>query len=671
MAQNAREKVQALTAQLNRYRDEYYNSNAPSVSDKVYDRMYDELVSLEFETGICMTDSPTRTVGYVAVSELEKTTHPIPLLSLDKTKSVEELVSFTGEHQILLMLKLDGLTVKLTYEEGRLAEAATRGDGDTGEVVTHNVRGISGIPQCIPYPERLVMSGEAFIRPGDFEKLQEKLTDSNGERYKNGRNLAAGSVRLLDAAACQGRRVMFMPFAVLEGFPEMELKSQKLRKLPELGFQVCKFVISRRSLTCREMEEGIGSLRRFAEDNDIPIDGIVASYNDIAFSRSCGRTGHHYKDGLAFKFEDELHETKLLSVEWNPSRSGEISPVAVFQPVEIDGCEVSRASLHNLSFIEGMELMPGCRILVSKRNMIIPHVEENLDRGRFIMEQVVPERCPCCGEPARIHESRSVENGKEKVTKTLFCDNQNCETRRLRQFVHFVSQKAMNIEGLSEATLEKFIGKGWIHTYMDIYELDRHRDEIVNMEGFGEKSWQRLWDAIQGSRNTTFERYLIAMDIPMVGNTASRTLAGEFHGDLAEFEDAVHHQYDFTQLPDFGDTLHNNIHEWFYDEENLYVWEVLQQMLYIEKRTMEENKDTVRENPFVGMTIVVTGKVEPYTRSGINEMIESLGAHAGSSVSRKTDYLVCGENAGSKLAKARELGIKVLTPAQFFHMAGE
>ena len=671
MAQNTREKVQALTAQLNRYRDEYYNSNAPSVSDEVYDRMYDELVSLEFETGICMTDSPTRTVGYVAVSELEKTTHPIPLLSLDKTKSVEELVSFTGEHQILLMLKLDGLTVKLTYEEGRLVEAATRGDGDTGEVVTHNVRGISGIPQCIPYPERLVVSGEAFIRPGDFEKLQEKLTDSNGERYKNGRNLAAGSVRLLDAAACRGRRVMFMPFAVLEGFPEMGLKSQKLRKLPELGFQVCKFVISRRSLTCREMEEGIGSLRRFAEDNDIPIDGIVASYNDIAFSRSCGRTGHHYKDGLAFKFEDELHETKLLSVEWNPSRSGEISPVAIFQPVEIDGCEVSRASLHNLSFIEGMELMPGCRILVSKRNMIIPHVEENLDRGRFIMEQAVPERCPCCGEPARIHESRSVENGKEKVTKTLFCDNQNCETRRLRQFVHFVSQKAMNIEGLSEATLEKFIGKGWIHTYMDIYELDRHRDEIVNMEGFGEKSWQRLWDAIQGSRNTTFERYLIAMDIPMVGNTASRTLAGEFHGDLAEFEDAVHHQYDFTQLPDFGDTLHNNIHEWFYDEENLYVWEVLQQMLYIEKRTMEENKDTVRENPFVGMTIVVTGKVEPYTRSGINEMIESLGAHAGSSVSRKTDYLVCGENAGSKLAKARELGIKVLTPAQFFHMAGE
>ena len=671
MAQNAWEKIQALTAQLNRYRDEYYNSNAPSASDEVYDRMYDELAALEMETGIWMTDSPTRTVGFQAVSDLKKTDHPIPLLSLNKTKSVEELVSFAGEHQILLMLKLDGLTVKLTYEDGKLIEASTRGDGDTGEVITHNVCGISGIPQHIPYKERLVVSGEAFIRPNDFLKLQETLTDSNGERYKNGRNLAAGSVRLLDAAVCRERKVMFMPFAVVEGFPELETKSQKLRKLPELGFHVCKFVISKRKLTCQEMADGIAKLRQFAEASDIPIDGIVASYNDIAFSRSCGRTGHHYKDGMAFKFEDELHETKLLSIEWNPSRSGEISPVAVFEPVVIDGCEVSRASLHNLSFIEGMELMPGCRILVSKRNMIIPHVEENLDRGRFVMGQAVPERCPCCGEPARIHESRSVENGKDKITKTLFCDNQNCETRRLRQFVHFVSQKAMNIEGLSEATLEKFIGKGWIHTYMDIYGLDRHRNEIVNMEGFGEKSWQRLWDAIQGSRNTTFERYLIAMDIPMVGNTASRTLAGVFHSDLEEFEDAVHHQYDFTQLPDFGDTLHNNIHEWFYDEENLYVWEVLQQMLHIEKRTAENNTAAVRENLFVGMNVVVTGKVEPYTRSGINEKIESLGAHAGSSVSKKTDYLVCGENAGSKLAKARELGITVLTPAQFFQMAGE
>ena len=312
-----------------------------------------------------------------------------------------------------------------------------------------------------------------------------------------------------------------------------------------------------------------------------------------------------------------------------------------------------------------------CRSTVIKRNMIIPHVEENLDRGYFSLAEIVPDKCPCCGEPTRVHESRPMEAGKEKITKTLFCDNPNCETRRLRQFVHFAGQKAMNIEGLSESTLEKFIGKGRIHTYMDIYELDRHRNEIIQMEGFGEKSWQRLWDAIQSSRNTTFERYLVAMDIPMVGNTASRTLCRQFHGSLEEFENAVYHQYDFTQLPDFGDTLHNNIHEWFYDEENLYVWEVLQQMLNIEIKATEESTASVSKNPFVGMTIVVTGKVEPYTRSGINAKIESLGAHAGSSVSSKTDYLVCGEKAGSKLTKARELGVKVLTPEQFFRMAGE
>lgn len=671
MAQTAYEKVQQYTALLNQYRHEYYNLNTPSVSDEVYDRFLDELGRLEKETGICMSDSPTQTVGYTAVSELEKTVHPIPLLSLDKTKSVADLVSFAGEHPIMLMLKLDGLTVKLTYENGILQEASTRGNGDEGEVITHNVCGMSGIPMQIPYSERLVVTGEAFIRPGDFKYLQDRITDSSGNRYKNGRNLAAGSVRLFDAAVCRERKVNFMAFGVLEGFSEMEMKSQKLRELPSLGFQVCKFIVSRRCLTGPEMEEGVRKLQQFAKEQDIPIDGIVASYNEIAYSKSCGRTGHHYKDGLAFKFEDELYESRLLSIKWNPSRSGEISPVAVFQPVQIDGCEVSRASLHNLSFIEGMELKPGCRILVSKRNMIIPHVEENLDRGDFSLAEVVPDKCPCCGKTTRVHESRSIEDGKEKITKTLFCDNLNCETRRLRQFVHFAGQKAMNIEGLSEATLEKFIGRGWIHTYMDIYELDRHRNEIIQMEGFGEKSWQRLWDAIQGSRNTTFERYLIAMDIPMVGNTASRTLCRQFHGSLEEFEDAVHHQYDFTQLPDFGDTLHNNIHEWFYDEENLYVWEVLQQMLNIEINSPGDSMVSVSENPFVGMTIVVTGKVEPYTRSGINAKIESLGARAGSSVSSKTDYLVCGEKAGSKLAKARELGIKVLTPEQFFRMAGE
>ena len=671
MDQNLMKRQRELTDRLNRYRNEYYNLNSPSVSDAVYDRLFEELQALEKQTGIQMANSPTSTVGYPAVSKLEKTSHPIPLLSLDKVKNTEELCRFMGEHQVMFMLKLDGLTIKLTYEGGKLVEAATRGDGDVGEIVTHNTRAISGIPANIQYEDRLVVTGEAFIRPSDFEQLKTTLVDSDGKPYKNGRNLAAGSVRLFDAGTCLGRRLMFMPFNVLEGMEELPRKSERLKALRPLGFLPCKYMVTKRPLTQKETEEGIRRLKEYAADADIPIDGIVITYNDIALSKSCGRTGHHYKDGLAFKFEDDLFQTKLQVIEWTPGRTGEIAPVAIFEPVEIDGCEVSRASLHNLSFIEDLELAPGCRILVSKRNMIIPHVEENLDRGNFSLDAVIPHQCPCCGELTRIHETKGRgEDGEERSIRTLFCDNAACETRRLKQFVHFVSKKAMNIEGLSEGTLEKLIGRGWIHSYLDIYRLDQHKDEIIRMDGFGEKSWQRLWDAIQQSRNTTFERYVIAMDIPMVGNTASRALCREFHGSLDEFRDAVYGGYDFRQLPDFGETLHNNIQEWFNEEENFCIWEELQMMMKIQKPAEAGNQTAKQDNPFSGMTVVVTGKVEPYTRDEMNSLIASLGAVAGSSVTRKTNYLVCGEKAGSKLSKARELGIPVLTPEEFFRMAG-
>lgn len=671
MNQKLMMKQRELTSRLNRYRDEYYNQNNPSVSDAVYDQLFDELQELEKETGVQMANSPTNTVGYKAVSKLEKTEHKIPLLSLDKVKSSVELCRFMGEHPVMFMLKLDGLTLKLTYENGELTEAATRGDGDVGEVVTHNARAIGGIPSHIQYEGRLVVTGEALIRPSDFERLKAAVVDSNGETYKNGRNLAAGSVRLLDAKTCRNRCVTFMAFNVLEGFDEIPRKSDRLKAIGELGFHLCKFMVAKRTLTQAETEGGIQQLREYAGNNDIPIDGIVVTYNDVAFSKSCGRTGHHYKDGLAFKFEDELFKTKLQAIEWTPGRTGEIAPVAVFDPVEIEGCEVSRASLHNLSFIENLELMPGNRILVSKRNMIIPQVEENMDRGSFVMGEVIPHQCPCCGEPTRIHETRrNDENGVAQVSKTLFCDNPACETRKLKQFVHFVSKKAMNIDGLSEATLEKLIGRGWIHSYLDIYRLDQHKAEIVRMDGFGEKSWQRLWNAIQQSRNTTFERYVIAMDIPMVGSNASGALAREFHSSLDEFRDAVYGGYDFRQLPDFGDTLHNNIHTWFDKEENFCIWEELQMMMNIQKPAVADNPAVNQDSPFTGKTIVVTGKVEPYTRDGMNSLIASLGAVAGSSVTGKTDYLVCGEKAGSKLSKAQELGVPVLTPEEFFQMAG-
>lgn len=663
------QRIRELTDRLNLYRHEYYNLSAPTVSDAAYDRLFDELAALERQTGITMADSPTQTVGYTAVSSLEKTRHPIPLLSLDKTKSVDELMRFSGGRELLLMLKLDGLTVKLTYENGELQEAATRGDGSEGEVITHNARTFRGVPLRIPYQNRLVVTGEAFIHKKDFDVLKENLLDSTGKPYRNARNLASGSVRLLDGAACKERRISFIPFNVLEGFDEMPAaqnnKNEKLYQLHELGFSLCSSYLTLGAYTRDGIAAMMEQLKREAEEQDIPIDGIVATFNDVAYSKTCGRTGHHYKDGMAFKFADDYYETVLQTIEWTPSRTGEISPVAVFDMVEIDGCEVSRASLHNLSFIKGLELMPGCRILVSKRNMIIPQVEDNLDRGSFDAGSLFPKVCPCCKEPTRIHVSRT----DKRVTETLCCDNLYCETRRLRQFVHFVSKKAMDIEGLSEATLEKFIGRGWLHSFMDIYRLDEHLAEIVKMDGFGEKSWQRLWDAIQASRNTTFERYLIAMDIPMIGNTASRELCRAFNGSLTSFEAAIDSSYDFTQLADFGDTLHNNIHNWFRDEENRYLWEELQMTMNIEKTVAMPTIS--QDSPFAGKTIVVTGKVEPYTRDGINAKIASLGAHPSSSVSKNTDYLVCGEKAGSKLQKAQSLGVTVLSPAQFFQMAGE
>lgn len=669
MAQTGIDRLRTLTAQLNQYRYEYYSLNAPTVSDETYDRLFDELGQLEQEQGIQMGNSPTQTVGWPLVDKLNKISHPIPLLSLDKTKRVEDLCTFMGDQLVMLMPKLDGLTLKVVYEGGVILEASTRGDGNEGENITHNVRGISGIPTRIPYQKRLVVTGEAFIRTSHFKALKAILLDSSGQPYKNGRNLAAGSVRLLKSEDCRKRRVTFMPFNVLEGFDGLENKSDKLKQLTPLGFTHCYYLATRRKLTQEETEKGIQQLRQYAKDYDIPIDGIVVTYNNIAYAKSCGRTGHHYKDGIAYKFEDDLYETRMTCIEWMPSRTGEIAPVAILKPVEIDGCTVSRASLHNVSFIEGLELMPGNRVLVSKRNQIIPHVEENLDRGGFCMERAVIQSCSCCHQPTRIHVTKTTVNGVDRTVKTLFCDNPNCATRRLRQFVHFAGDKAMDIEGLSETTLEKLIGWGVLEHCLDIYHLNEHRDEILMIDGFGEKSWQNLWDAIQRSRDTTFERYLIAMDIPLIGNTASRALAQRFHSSLDEFEAAVCGRFDFTQLPDFGETLHRNIYGWFGQEENWYLWSELRNYVHISP-PVPEHAEPVPENPFVGLTIVVTGKVEPYTRSEINAKIEALGAHAGSSVSSKTNYLVCGENAGSKLDKARSLGVTVLTPAQFFQMAG-
>lgn len=660
-------RIHELVKQLNQYCDEYYNQNAPTVTDEVYNRLFDELSALEAETGCILSNSPTQTVGFKVVSHLGKVPHPIPLLSLDKTKQINDEVSFIDIHPSMLMLKLDGLTVELDYENGVLQQASTRGDGFIGEDITHNIPAFKNVPVTIPYPGRLVIVGEAFIHKHDFEKMKGLLVDSSGKPYRNARNLASGSVRLLDAEECSKRNIYFLPFSVLDGLDEKEevanSKAAKLDELQTLGFGSCDRMVFHQPPTPEELENCISKLKKDAETKGIPIDGMVITFNNIAYSKACGRTGHHYKDGLAFKFEDEMFDTVLNAIEWNPTRFGEIAPVAIFDTVEIDGCEVSRASLHNLTFIKDLELRIGCRILISKRNMIIPHVEDNLDRGSGV--EAFPPSCPCCGSQTKIHIS---QKDKNRPVETLFCENPDCAAKRIRQFVHFVSKKAINIEGLSEAALEKFIDRGWIQSFTDIYHLDRHRDEIIALDGFGERSYDRLWTAIEKSRNTTFEHFLVAMDIPMVGRSASKALGSRFDGDLSKFEAAVQNGFDFTQLEDFGEILNKNIYEWFAKEDNLILWKELEKEMKFENMNTEKSTNETPDNPFKGRTIVVTGTLENFTRSSIQAKIESLGAKPGSSVLKNTDYLIAGEKAGSKLSKARDLGVSVISESEFLAM---
>lgn len=659
-------QIISLVQELNQHRHAYYNENAPTITNTEYDKLFDELQMLESETGFILSNSPTQTVGYYPVSSLPKVRHSIPLLSLDKTKQVSDITALLAKSHALLMLKLDGLTTKIIYENGKLVQASTRGNGEIGEEITHNLPAYQNVPLSIPYKKRLVIAGESYIHTHDFERLKETLVDSNGKKFRNARNLASGTVRSLNPENCAKRCVHFSPFHVLEGFeesPYSDSRMMRLSLLKDLGFDTCPYISVEGPAPSEELiKTNIDTLVTKAERGNIPIDGIVAVFDSLSYSKTCGRTGHHYKDGLAYKFEDEQYETILRSIEWTPTRFGEIAPVGIFDTVEIDGCEVSRASLHNLGFIKNLELVPGCRILVSKRNMIIPHIEENLDHGKY--QDTVPPLCPCCQSATRIIQ-RKTNDGR--LIETVHCDNPACDSQVLRKFLHFASKKAMNIEGLSAATLERFLDEGYLHSFQDLYHLDQYHEEILHLDGFGEKSYERLWNSITRSRETDFVHFLVAMDIPMIGRTKSRILNAVFSGNLEDFEAAASGSYDFTALEDFGETLNHNIHAWFSNEDNLCLWKELQKEFTFrseEEHTMKE----VKENPFMNCTVVATGKLTHFTRDGINAKILELGGKPGSSVTKKTDYLICGEKAGSKLKKAQELNIPVLTEEKFLEM---
>lgn len=668
-------RIHELVKQLNEYRDAYYNRAESLVVDSEYDRLFDELKALETDTGVVLMNSPTSTVGYDVKSKLEKVSHDIPLLSLDKTKDVDELVKFMGNHKCLLMYKYDGLTVELIYNNGKLIQASTRGDGYTGEDITHNAKTFKNIPLTIPYNGFLRVVGEAIIHKHDFQKINDNLPA--GEKpYANARNLAAGSVRQLDSAVCDTRNIHFMLWDVLEGlddlptlddlFPAPDSRRTKFFACERLGFElpyICYFEQNSSANNCSFIiQDAIEHMRDQAIEKGIPIDGMVMKYDSISYSKQKGGTSHHNNDGIAFKFEDETAETVLREIEWSMGRTGQLTPVAIFDPIELDGTIVTRASVHNLSYIKDYDLNIGDKLKVYKANMIIPQILENIsatERGTKHGVQY-PNACPVCGGNIRVEQVND--------TESVYCDNPKCNGKKLGKFSHYVSKPAMNIDGLSEATLEKFINSGWLTDFTDLYHLNRYDKEIMRMEGFGKRSYDKLMTAIEASKSTTLARLLISLGIPYIGKTASKAISNYCAGDPYKFIELINDDFNWMQLEDFGEVMSASLKDWFSDDDNFKLYHCIVGHLNIQ---IEKAITTpVVDNPFNGKTVVATGSLQNFTRDGIGKKLEELGAKVGSSVSKKTDYVIAGEKAGSKLTKAKELGVPVLTETEFMAMIG-
>lgn len=664
-------RIHELVKQLNEYRDAYYNRAESLVVDSEYDRLFDELKALETDTGVVLMNSPTSTVGYDVKSKLEKVSHDIPLLSLDKTKDVDELVKFMGNHKCLLMYKYDGLTVELIYNDGKLIQASTRGDGYTGEDITHNAKTFKNIPLTIPYNGFLRVVGEAIIHKHDFQKINDNLPA--GEKpYANARNLAAGSVRQLDSAVCDTRNIHFMLWDVLEGlddlptlddlFPASDSRMTKFFACERLGFELpyaCRF---EQESSAFIIQDAIEHMRDQAIEKGIPIDGMVMKYDSISYSKQKGGTSHHNNDGIAFKFEDETAETVLREIEWSMGRTGQLTPVAIFDPIELDGTIVTRASVHNLSYIKDYDLNIGDKLKVYKANMIIPQILENIsatERGTKHGVQY-PDACSVCGGSIRVEQVND--------TESVYCDNPKCNGKKLGKFSHYVSKPAMNIDGLSEATLEKFINNGWLTDFTDLYHLNRYDKEIMRMEGFGKRSYDKLMTAIEASKSTTLTRLLISLGIPYIGKTASKAISNYCAGDPYKFIELINDDFNWMQLEDFGEVMSASLKDWFSDDDNFKLYHCIVGHLNIQIEKVITTP--VADNPFNGKTVVATGSLQNFTRDGIGKKLEELGAKVGSSVSKKTDYVIAGEKAGSKLTKAKELGVPVLTETEFMAMIG-
>lgn len=641
-------RMKELIDILNKAASVYYQGKDEIMSNFEYDRMYDELSALEKESGLVLAGSPTQKVGYEVLSELPKQTHPSPMLSLDKTKQVDELSSWLGGKEGLLSWKMDGLTVVLTYENGELLNAVTRGNGVVGEVITNNAKVFKNLPVNIPFKGRMVLRGEAIITYSEFKKINALLSEE--EQYKNPRNLCSGSVRQLNNEITAKRNVELYAFTLVEaeGVDFKNSQQNKMEFMKEQGFQTVEYKV----VTAKNIYETVEWFSEKVKTNDFPSDGLVLLYDDISYGESLGSTAKFPRNAIAFKWADETAKTKLTEVEWSASRTGLINPVAIFEPVELEGTTVSRASVHNISIVKELKLGIGDTIEVYKANMIIPQIAQNLTKSGSLE---IPDKCPVCGEKTSIHKENDVE--------VLFCENPDCLAKKIKSISLFVSRDAMNIDGMSEATIEKFISKGFLHELADLFKLNRYKDEIISMDGFGEKSYEKLVKAAETAKITTTAKFIYSLGIANIGLSNAKMVCRAFSNDLEKIRHASIDE--LVEIDGVGEIIAESFVKFFANENNNHMVDDLLDIVTLED---EENDNA---NDMDGMNFVITGSVNHFSnRSEVKELIEGRGGKVTGSVTSKTKYLINNDSTSnsSKNKKAKELGVQIITEDEFIDM---
>lgn len=640
-------RMKELIEILNNASRLYYQYSTPIMTDFEYDKLYDELEKLEKETNTVLSNSPTQNVEPEAIDSLVKVEHPAPMLSLSKTKSISELASFLGNQEGLISWKLDGLTIVLTYKDGKLSSGVTRGNGIIGEVVTENVKKFKNIPLTIPYKGTLVVRGEAVIKYSDFNKMNEELDDDSSQ-YKNPRNLCSGSVRQLDSKVTAKRNVNCIIFALIESEKKFKLKSEEFEWLKSLGFDVVEY----HKVTSNNIEEQVLYFKNEINEYDIPSDGLVLLYNDIEYGKQLGTTAKYPKNAIAFKWQDETAETKLIDVDWLVSRTGLINPVAVFEPVELEGTIVSRASLHNVSILQGLSLGIGDTILVYKANMIIPQIADNLTQSNSL---TIPNKCPVCNHEARIISSNDV--------KYLYCMNDFCPAKLVKRLSQFTSRNAMNIEGLSDAIINKLADEGLIKTYADIYNLKRYKNDIISFEGFGEKSYDNLINSIEKSRNVKLANFIFALGIPDIGLSRAKLICKNYSNDINKIRNLTFEE--LSKIDGIGEIIAKGWIDTFNNNDFIKELELLLKEVNFTDSSIDNNQ------PLKDLTFVITGSVNNFTnRDELVEYIESYGGKVVKAISNNVNYLINNDitSTSTKNTKAKELGIKIISENDLMSM---